>query len=587
MRKIFSIIIICSIALAIHAVPAKRGWQTRTQADGTTIEVQLVGDEFYHYLINREGQEVRLNDKGLYEVIGAQPSPAKVKALRENGQKRRQRQGIGLKPNLAPKGVVILVNFSDSKMQSSHTHAVFDELCNATNCTVNDGYPSAAEYFNSQSDGKYRPQFDVFGPVTLSKQCSFYGNNIDVDGTEQDEYATDAVIEACILANQQYPELNFADYDSDNDGLVDFIYVIYAGKGEADGGAAYTIWPHNWEIIWNVTPYNEYGEEDPKGDRMSCCYTEEDIVIDGVTLNNYAMSSELSGSSQLGGIGTLCHEFGHVMGLPDFYDTMYGTNYEQSLTPNEWNVMDGGSYNGSGHCPPNYDPWEKYFMGWITPENLGETGRMLTLEANGTSGYKAYQINARGKQEAATKEGINYYIENRQQQGWDEHVPASGMVIWKVDFNEQDWTNNCPNNTANKPRYTLVIPSGKKIGDNYGEKNVWPYGSTNSWSGLSGKPLKDITRVGNQIQLVYIEDLKSYPVQWVVNGELLESREYNKDGSESLALPTKSFEACEGTQFIGWTTQSDWCDPFTTPDDLFTTAQGKVTAPATYYAVFE
>ena len=116
---------------------------------------------------------------------------------------------------------------------------------------------------------------------------------------------------------------------------------------------------------------------------------------------------------------------------------------------------------------------------------------------------------------------------------------------------------------------------------------MWPYGSLNSWEGVKGKPLKEITRDGDDITLVYIENLTSYPVYWVVNGKVIESREYEVDGSEDLVLPTTPFEACEGTQFIGWTQQSNWCNPFDVPDDLFTESTGKVTRPVTYYALFE
>ena len=515
MKKSLLIAIVCSCSLALFAVPAKPGWQTFTQADGSTIELQLVGDEFYHFMINRDGQEVRMNDEGNYEVVGEAPTQAKIQARRAKSKANRPHKEIGVSPNLAPKGIVILVNFSDTKMRSDHTHEVFDELCNSANCTVNNGYPSAAEYFKSQSNGKYQPQFDVFGPVTLSKGYAYYGQN-DKDGN--DMYAADAVIEACHLAKKQYPNLNFADYDSDKDDYVDFIYVFYAGKGEADGGNANTIWPHNWELIYQVYPFNEKGEYDPKGTRFSCCYTEEDIVIDNKVLNDYAMSSELSGAS-LNGIGTLCHEFSHVLGLPDLYDINYETNYKHHLTPSEWNIMDAGSYNGDGHCPPNYEPWEKYFMGWITPENLGDLPQRLTLEAAGTEGYKAYQINASGTQEVSTQEGLNYYIENRQKQGWDKFLPSSGMLIWKVNFSNQVWQENGPNVEAYKPRYTLEIPSGTSIGSKYGDKNVWPYGTVNSWEGVKGKPLKEITKEGELIKLIYIEDITSYVVRWVVDGE--------------------------------------------------------------------
>lgn len=575
MKKIISIIVLCSAVLAANAVPARRGWQTQTQADGTTIEVQVIGDEFYHYTINRDGLRVRMNEQGNYEVVGEAPTSEEFAARRAKAQARRARQEIGVTPNLAPRGVVILANFADTKFKGAHTRAVFDEMCNSAECTVNTNngvpYPSAAEYFSAQSNGQYRPQFDVFGPVTLSKGYAYYGEDVSEEG--DDRYAATAVVEACLLANEQYEELDFKNYDSDGDGYVDFVYVIYAGKGQADGGNSNTIWPHNWEIESAIY----YG---------SCTYKASQCRVDGKQLNSYAMSSELSGSV-LGGIGTLCHEFGHVMGLPDFYDTNYKTNYQNMLTPNEWDVMDGGAYNGNGHCPPNYSPWEKYFFGWHTPVNLGTKGARLALEANGTTGYQAYQVNTSGKLQTATTEGLNYYFENRQQQGWDEYIPYSGLVIWKVNYNDSKWANNEPNNSANNPRYTIVCSSGTKIGGNYGEKNVFPYNNVKSWDGVSGKPLTDITRDGELIRLVYISEPTQYTVTWMVNGEVLETARYAADGSEDLRLPSIAVDACEGTELVGWTRDNIWFDPFELPEDLFTTPSGKVTQDCTYYAIFK
>ncbi len=507
-KKILSVLIVCAVAASAMAVPAKRGWQTRVQADGTTIEVQTLGDEFYHYTINREGKRVR-EINGMYEVVGEVPSAAKVKARHAAGQARRARKAVGVTPNPAPKGIVVLVNFKNKSLQSGHTQAVFDELCNSTNCSVNDGYPSAAQYFADQSFGAYRPQFDVYGPVTLSKNYAYYGENEGEDedgdgyGDGDDKYATDAVIEACILADQQF-SINWKDYDSDNDGYVDFVYVIYAGYGEADGGGANTIWPHNYEIQELAgTSWSEYSKEQTK--------------LDGVYLNNYAMSNELDyGSNAMCGIGTLCHEFGHVIGLPDFYDTKYGTNYTKALTPNDWDVMDGGAYNEDGHCPPYYSPWERYFFGWHTPINLGNNGAKLELKANGTEGYQAYQINSSGNLISATTSGECYYIENRQQQGWDKGLPYHGMLIWKVNFNASAWQNNTPNNTANNPRMTIVSAYGTKIGthinedsDAYeydGKYNPYPGAKKVTTQTVANKPLKEITEKNGIISLIYIEE---------------------------------------------------------------------------------
>lgn len=496
MKKIFSVLIACAVAATAMAMPAKRGWQTRVQADGTTIEVQQFGDEFYHYMINRDGKEVR-EVNGTYEVVGEAPTAAKAQARHAAAKAKRVRKAttaeFGVTPYLPPKGVVIMVNYKDQSFKSTTTKAVIDELCNSTNCTVNKyngvNYGSIGQYFRDQSDGQYNLQLDVYGPVTLDNNYAYYGK--DEGGEGNDKLSGNVIIEAC---QKMDSEIDFTQYDWNNDGDVDFVYVVYAGKGQADGGDDNTIWPHSYDI--ESSRY--YG---------NCTYSEAQCKFDGKRVQSYAMSNELSGSS-LAGIGIICHEYGHVIGLPDHYDTDYSTNYEDQLTPNEWDVMDGGSYNGGIHCPPNYNAWEKAFCGWYTPENLGNTGRKVEMKPIGTEGYAAYQINSSGTQQSITKNSsLNYYIECRQQSGWDKYLPAAGMLIWRVNYIKNYWTQNEPNLTSHgDPHFTLVIPSGTAIGESAGAKNAWPYSNKNSWEGVSGKPLKEITKSGNNISLIYIEE---------------------------------------------------------------------------------
>ena len=573
MKKVVTMMLLCGLSLAAYAVPAKRGWQTRTQADGTTIEVQVLGDEFYHYTINRDGKRVR-EINGMYEVVGEAPTPAVAKARRAQGVARRQRKDVGTTPNLAPKGVVILVNFSNKSMQSGHTNATFDELCNSLNCTVNAGYPSAGQYFADQSNGSYRPQFDVFGPVTLSRNVAYYGTDNPGDDEGDDQHATDAVVEGCRLANEQF-SINWADYDSDGDGYVDFVYVIYAGKGQADGGTSETIWPHNWDVTSAIS-------------QGYCTYSSAQRTLGGKKIDNYAMSGEMSGNS-LGGIGTLCHEFGHVMGLPDLYDTSYGTNYNNSLTPNDWNIMDGGSYNGDGHCPPNYDPWEKDFFGWNTSINLGNEGQNVTLYANGTQNYQAYQITSNGSYVGPTTSGVRYYIENRQAQGWDAPLTGHGMLIWKVNFNASKWTSNEPNNTANNPYYTVVSASGSAIGwdgstDNC-PKNTFPgSGNKTSYSGITNKPLLNIAESNGVVTLTYIEEpstpVDPFNLTFMANGKqyaVLES-------TGTVVLPANPLDCPCGKVFMGWTKTAGYESETTAP--TYVKAGDAVAEATTLYAVY-
>ena len=576
MKKITTLSLLLVVAMTLFAVPALRGWQVRTQADGTTIEVQQVGDEFYHYMINRAGKQVR-EVNGMYVEVGEAPAPEVAKARRAKGVARRQRKDVGTTPNLAPKGVVILVNFNDKSMQSGHTQATFDELCNSLNCTVNAGYPSAGQYFADQSNGSYRPQFDVFGPVTLSRNVAYYGTDNPGDEEGDDQHATDAVVEGCLLANEQFT-INWADYDSDNDGYVDFVYVIYAGMGQADGGASTTIWPHNW----SVESARQYGY---------CTYSATQCKVGGKKLDNYAMSGEISGSS-LGGIGTLCHEFGHVMGLPDLYDTSYGSVYEGCKTPNDWDIMDGGSYNGDGHCPPNYDPWEKDFFGWLTPINLGNEGQNVTLYANGTANQQTYQINASGTYVGPTTSGLRYYIENRQAVGWDAPLTGHGMLIWKVNFNETAWTDNAPNNsnTSGAPLYTIVSATGTKIGwdgstDNC-PKNPFPgSGNKTSWSGVSGKPLLNIAESNGVVTLTYIEEpapvVDPFTLTFWANG-----REFATTTSTgTVVLPSTNPLDCPcGKVFLGWTKTANYESATVAPS--LVKAGEAIAEATTLYAVY-
>lgn len=563
-----------AMSVALLAVPARRGFHTYHQPDGTTLTLTLAGDEFAHWYEDAEGTVYREDAEGIF-VPADNTTRNAQRVRRMAAQQRRAKAEVGVSPYPAPRGLLILANFSDVQFKAEHTHDVLDSLINAVNCQVNGGYGSAAQYFRDQSNGLYQPVFDVYGPVTLSQKQSYYGENVYYGSDSSDKYATDAVIEACILANQQYADLNFADYDWNNDGYVDFVYVIYAGRGEADGGARSTIWPHNYSVQ-TVIQFKDWG--------LNTVYSESDTKIDGKYLDNYAMSQEINGQTGgLTGNGVFCHEFGHVIGLPDFYDTSYGSNYTKGLTPSEWDVMDGGAYNGNGHCPPNYSAWEKYFMGWLTPENLGMNSANLTLYPSGTPEHNVYQINASGALERATKYGLNYYIENRQKSGWDSSLPASGMLIWKVDFSEHLWRTNGPNLTANgDPHYTLVIPSGTVIGRSGGAKNVWPYLTNKFWEGVSDKPLMDITKSDDLITLTYIgEPVEPFDLTWMVNGE--EFTTTSSKGRVELpeAMPQTSGY---GQVFVGWCRQADYASETLAPE--FVQAGDEVSEGDVFYAVY-
>lgn len=497
-KRIATLFILCIIASTSFAVPAYRGWQTKTQPDGTTIEVRLTGDEFHHYWQDQAGNVVKCDSLGYWRVVESQPTPATIKARRQASAmlQSRPKKAVGA-PNLAPQGLVILVNFKDTKFNASNTLVAMNDLMNSSSYTDNGATGSVRQFFSDQSDRQYIPEFEVIGPVTLTNNVAHYGSN---DASGDDKLPGNMVVEACSIANANYG-VDFTKYDNDNDGEVDFVYLIYAGKGEADGGADNTIWPHNWSLD-AAYYYN------------NCTYAQSARRFDGKYINNYACSGELNGQSGARtGIGTIAHEFGHVIGLPDLYDINYGQNYEDEATPGAWHIMDGGSYNNDGKTPPNYTIYDKYFLGWKTPTNPGVTAQTLTLQAAGTDGYNAYQITTSGNSLlAATNTTTAYYIENRQQSGWDKYLPGHGLVIWKIRYSQSVWEANGPNATPGTLRYAVVSASGAttKIGtasDPFpGTKKV------TRWEGVSSKPLLNITESGGVITLTYIDDAECHSV---------------------------------------------------------------------------
>ena len=439
------------------------------------MKLRLVGDENYHYWINESGDVVRENAEGYWMPVGEKPQAIRERLMAEGNMPMRRQVMAKVPSTGSLKGLVILVNFQDLSILSDNKQSDFDDLMNSDNYTYDGATGSVRKYFIDQSNGKYTPQFDVVGPVTLPNNMSYYGGNYN----GYDLRPADMVVEACSIANATH-DVDFKKYDNDNDGYVDFVYVIYAGKGEADGGTENTIWPHAWTL------------SDARIDRNK-------RTFDGVVVDSYACSNEIDGVlNKRTGIGTITHEFSHVIGLPDLYDTADNTGNNRS-TPGEWHVMDYGPYNNDGKTPPNYTIYDKYYLGWETPTNLGNTAQVLTMEAG-----EGYQLASSNSLLDATSTNTVYYIENRQQSGWDAALPGHGLLVWKIQYDEGKWYNNTLNNSS-PLRYALLTAAGNenKIGST---KDPFPgTGNITTWTELSGKPLKDITEKNGVITLTYID----------------------------------------------------------------------------------
>ena len=481
--RFFSVLFVLTLSLcSAYAVPAYRGWQTRTQPDGTTITIRQVGDEFYHYWETEDGKIAAEQPDGTFVVTDADlPTAEQVQARRLASKryvKRALMVGAATKPARA---LFILVSFSNQSFKDASATYYKSKLGDAT-----EGAMSMYNYLKQQSNGAYAPPVDVFGPVTLSSTYATYGAN---DSNGDDTNPAQMIADACLALDSQ---IDFSQYDSNSDGVVDNVYVLYAGKGEADGGEANTIWPHQWTLqAAGIT-----------------------LRLDGKYIRSYACSAELNGSGKCA-MGTPLHEFGHVIGLPDYYDTEYkSTNYTESRTPGDWSIMDQGSYNNDGNTPPNYSVFDKYYLGWLTPKFLAKDAiDNVTL----TTAYgDGYQITGGTSRVAYSNTNTVYYIENRQQSGWDAYLPGHGMVVWQVKYNATNWNNNNLNNTGGSPRYTVLSASGnpKNIGS---ETDPFPgTGKVKTWTPFNGCALTDSTESAGNITFKYNGGIDCHAV--VTNG---------------------------------------------------------------------
>lgn len=440
MKKLGILVVFFATVVAAWAVPARKTGIVVTQPDGSEVTVYQHGDEHFHWQTNEKGEWIELDENGFYRVTEAL-SVEQIEAKRMASSKRAALAAYPL--NVAPRGLVILVNFSDVAFETEK--AEMDSMLIGENYTRNYSYSykgktysvnskgSARQYFQDASNGQYNPQFDVIGPVTVSNNVSYYGKN---DSYGNDMYADKMVSEACKLADTEF-DVDFTQYDNDNDGYVDFVFVIYAGYGEADGGASTTIWPHSWNLLSAGTQ----------------------CKVDGKTVDLYACGNELDFySKKHTGIGTFCHEFSHVLGLPD----LYVTNTSSHTTMNEWDIMDYGPYNNEGNTPPSFSAYERFFMGWLQPRLITEPENIQLNDLQTSNEALLISTTDEHNLIGNNPDPTTFYIvENRQQKSWDEHLPGHGMMLTKIQYSYSRWSQNTVNNSSSKMGVDLIEANGK------------------------------------------------------------------------------------------------------------------------------
>ena len=500
MKKIVLTLATILLAISAWAVPAKPGVFTYTQPDGSVVRLERHGDEFYNWTtIAGTTQAVELDQNGYWRKTTLDPTIRKA-AL----QRRMDANELRLKKASRPMGSstdpmthgprhipVILVAFSDLPFSISDPNAKFTALLNQSGYSANGGTGSVQDFYLDNSNGVFQPIFDVFGPVTLPHDMKYYGEAVkDAAGNiiRDDEKAPEALRDGCRLLNDQ---IDFTQYDYDNDGVVDMTLFYYSGYNPAEWGPDDAIWPH----------------------QSSVNFTER---FDGMRLGRYFCTSELKGRSgtNMCGIGTTCHEFGHSLGLPDFYDTDYDDNGSCSAL-GYFSTMCSGAYLNNGCTPPYFNSEERIFLGWLEDSDVPNLPAGQTAFGSVKNGI-AYRTQC-------DTEGEYFLYECRDGSGWDKYLPT-GLVISHVDkrtsymvdrYSAADHWNyweyfNDINAYGDHPLF-YIIPAYDQttLNANEGALSSWVFpGSSNvteytpvDWDGNSNVGIIDISYSGGKVSL--------------------------------------------------------------------------------------
>ena len=403
MRK--SIIVLGALLLVaaqtVSAIPAKKGKFVKIQPDGTAITLQRHGDEFLHWTTTEDGMVVAPDASGFYR--------AAQKPTRENLGGRafaeqqsdvfRARRAAGTRASSVSyyHFPVVLVEFSDVKFSSETANEDFTRLLNQEGYSENGATGSVHDYYWENSMRTFHATFDVIGPYTYNGTCA--------DNAEENDAAK--LLWAAIKAYDS--SVDWSRYDNDGDGVVDMVFMYYAGWNEAEGEDN-TIWPHKYNFGYAGVSTSR---------------------LDGKSFDVYACASELKGTSSANGgmcgIGTCAHEFSHTQGLPDFYDVNYD-NYDdgEAGATYSYDIMCSGAYNNDGRTPPYFTAEERIMMGWMSGyETLPSGGEITIPSVNTNFAYKMATSNTTGN-------GEYFVFECRSGRGWDAYVEP-GLVVYHAD----------------------------------------------------------------------------------------------------------------------------------------------------------
>ena len=438
-RLVFTLLALLAFSLQLLAVKAWPYPVTVTQPDGTTLVIRIHGDENRSWKTTLDGRPVFQGADGFWRATDSLPPAPSFRAKSLYPEGGVISMFLATKAPVNIRTLVIPVQFRDQRFTVPQPRAAIYNLFNQQYYAENGATGSVLDWFLDNLGTSAGFSFDVCDVVTLPNDLAWYGAN--EDGIT-DSNLKQMVVHACQAAD--VAGVDFARYDFDNDGFVDNVFLFFAGHNEAEGGGDQTIWPQSWNIA------------------------DQNLVIDGLKISNFSLYSEYSGASgyHFAGIGTICHEYCHFLGLPDLYDVNGDKEGESSgLGGGMLSIMDRGNYNNEGRTPPYLTIFERQMLSLVTTQTVRQEQllRIGPVQESSTAWLLPTHLN-----------GENYWLEYRDGSKWDAHIGGSGLVVYHVDKSaaqagsmsaDQRWAANAVNACATHPCAVVVASDGTDAAD--------------------------------------------------------------------------------------------------------------------------
>ena len=414
-----------------HTPPAPYS-VTVNQPNGNTLQVVARGNAFDNWMETEDGYILVKNTEGFYEYATVeQGKRVSSGILAVNPAERsisQQRQLLGIKKGRKPASVrrigggilkqlsaqanartnsflvvptegevkilTILIEYPD--LRHEYEKEDFEKLLNGPS-----DKPTFKSYFQKNSHGKFNPTVDVVGWYQAKNNYEYYG---DKHGRAR---ARELVVEALQAALDD--GVDFTQYDNTKNGNIDGVMIVHAGPGAEEGGNKLEyVWSHR-STITSLPLISSNGSL--KFARDFTIQPEVRVRYDDIV-----------------GIGIFCLEFGHLLGLPDLYDT---DNYDdQHYGIGEWGLMGLGGWLGKEGHPAGMSAFSKEQLGWAKVQDITEKTGKYELKPAESSG-EIFKI---------TTPNTNEYflLENRQKSGTDLFLKGSGLAVWHIDSERTD-----------------------------------------------------------------------------------------------------------------------------------------------------